>query len=99
MAARLHWWAVLLSAYHYDIQFKQTKEHTHADGLSRFLPLKNEQLVHLSSETQIFNIGQFEVLPITVQQIEQATCYYAVISKVLMFTKIGCPAQTEQLSI
>ena len=37
-AARLQRWAVLLSAYTYDIQFKSTVAHGNADGLSR-LPL------------------------------------------------------------
>ena len=37
-AARLQRWALLLSAYDYEIQFKPTKSHSNADGLSR-LPL------------------------------------------------------------
>ena len=34
-AARLQRWALLLSAYCYDIEYKPTREHSHADGLSR----------------------------------------------------------------
>ena len=34
--ARLQRWAVLLSAYSYDFDFRSTKRHAHADGLSRF---------------------------------------------------------------
>ena len=37
-AARLQRWAVLLSAYSYEIRFKPTADHANADGLSR-LPL------------------------------------------------------------
>ena len=37
-AARLQRWAVKLSAYNYQIEFRPTREHSNADGLSR-LPL------------------------------------------------------------
>ena len=39
-AARLQRWALILSAYKYQIQFRPTKAHGNANGLSR-LPLKN----------------------------------------------------------
>lgn len=37
-AARLQRWAILLSAYEYEIKYKSTHAHSNADGLSR-LPL------------------------------------------------------------
>ena len=39
-AYRLQRWAILLSAYTYNIQFRPTDQHGNADGLSR-LPLKD----------------------------------------------------------
>ena len=40
-AARMQRWALILSAYHYEIQFRPTGEHGNADALSRLpLPLK-----------------------------------------------------------
>ena len=35
-AARLQRWALILSAYSYVIEFRPTKQHENADGLSRF---------------------------------------------------------------
>ena len=45
-AARLQGWAIILSAYQYDIEFKCTQQHGNADALSR-LPLP----VDVTSET------------------------------------------------
>ena len=55
-AARLQRWAVLLSAYQYEIQFKLTEQHANADGLSRLpLPLETDTST-LSLETT--SVGQ-----------------------------------------
>ena len=40
-AARLQRWALLLSAYNYQLEFKPTEQHSNADGLSR-LPLQSQ---------------------------------------------------------
>ena len=53
--------------------------------------------VSLIGEKQILNIGHFEALPITVQQIVRAIRCNPVLSKVLMFTKRGWPAQMEEM--
>ena len=61
-AARLQRWAVLLSAYQYEIQFKPTQSHGNADALSR-LPLQSEKSTTASEDTTIFNLAQIEALP------------------------------------
>lgn len=87
-AARLQRWAVLLSAYSYDIQFKPTSDHANADGLSR-LPLPEITFEGQSPDATIFNIAQIERLPVTAAQVRQATCKDAVLSKVLQYTQHG----------
>ena len=71
-AARLQRWAVLLSAYKYDIKFKSTEAHANADGLSR-LPLMQTTAEGQSPEASVFNIAQIDCLPVTSVQVRQAT--------------------------
>ena len=50
-AARMQWWALILSAYHYKIEYRRSSENTDADTMSRlpvdvavhihFVPLHN----------------------------------------------------------
>lgn len=49
-AARLQRWAILLSAYTYDIEFKPTQNHSNVDGLSQ-LPLKGKDTEYLTEPT------------------------------------------------
>ena len=62
-AARMQRWALLLSAYSYDIQFKRTKSHANADGLSR-LPLPQDLPEGNSLDPTIFNMAQLDSLPV-----------------------------------
>ena len=47
-AARLQRWAIILSAYQYEVEFRPTQQHGNADGLSR-LPLINETQIETFS--------------------------------------------------
>ena len=51
--------SILLSAYHYDIQFKSTNTHTNADKLSHLL-LSQAMNEDQSEELNLFNITQTE---------------------------------------
>ena len=61
-AARMQQWALLLSAYSYDIVYRSTKAHANADALSR-MPLKGTEesnsssLGHLNYLTSSFKQG------------------------------------------
>ena len=63
-AARLQRWAIWLSAYNYDIQFKSTFTHANADGLSR-LPISDTMTADQSVEVSLFNVAQINSLPVT----------------------------------
>jgi hypothetical protein len=88
-AARLQRWAVLLSAYTYDIKFRSTQNHANADGLSR-LPL-DTPLPEEVSEATLFNVAQLESLPVTNKQVQLITSRDPTLSLVLRYTREGWP--------
>ena len=93
-AARMQRWALLLSAYNYNLEYRPTQAHGNADGLSR-LPVAQVsagQPSQSSSESSIYNVCQVEYLPVTVMQLQRTTQYDPVLSKVLHYTKYGWPA-------
>lgn len=93
-AARLQRWAILLSGYHYDIEFRSTTAHGNADALSR-LPLPEGGLER-PSETRQCNIRQIELLPVTSQEIRKATQRDPILSKVRSYILKGWPDQVPK---
>ena len=91
-AARLQRWALLLSAYNYEVVFKPTRAHANVDGLSR-LPLPNVNQSEQLQEPSIFNIRQMEALLVTAMQLKAATRRDPILSRVMLYTKEGWPAQ------
>ncbi len=81
-AARLQRWALLLSAYNYEIQYKSTDAHSNADGLSR-LPLPTLGSDKGGEGIHIFNVSQLQYLPVTCKNVRQATKNDPCVSKVL----------------
>ena len=90
-AARLQRWAILLSAYQYDIEYRSTAKHAHADCLSR-LPLQIEKLEDVD-EVRLVNILQIESLPLSAEQIRKATSADPVLSRALEYTLTGWPEE------
>ena len=85
-AARMQRWALLLSSYSYDLEFRTSEKHANEDGLSR-LPLHTTSPAGYSREPTIFNIFQIESLPITAVNIQRAARKDRTLSKVFNYTK------------
>ena len=62
VAARMQRWAMFLSAYQYDIEYKNSKSHANADCLSRF-PAKADK--ELEDPVTVFQISYVELLIMT----------------------------------
>jgi len=93
-AARLQRWALLMSAYRYEIEFRPTKLHANADGLSR-LPLHTVTCEGFSPEVEAYNLSQLDSLPVTAAQLKSATAADPELSRVLGFVREGWPRRVD----
>ena len=92
-AARLQRWAILLSAYRYDIEFRSTDDHSNADGFSRLpLPDQGQKGVPAAS---VFNMTQIALLPVDADKLRQATQEDPVLSKVVSYMQRGWPSMVD----
>ena len=95
-AARLQRWALLLSAYSYNIIYKQGVDHSNVDGLSR-LPLSEVKPSASEVQSTDFTVCQLNLLPVTSKELAAATRSDPELSRVLNFTLKGWPAvHTEE---
>ena len=90
-ASRLQRWAMIFSAYTYEIQYKATKEHSNADTLSRS-PLNQDK--HFEEPiVYLIHCNQLERLPISSKDVETAMKTDSALSQVCEFIKNGWPAK------
>ena len=83
-AARLVRWSIMLCAYHYDVEFRPTHARAHADMLSR-LPLPSST----AADPNSINTMQIDFLPITANQIREATQTGEILQQVLQYCRDG----------
>lgn len=93
-AARLQRWALLLSAYTYDVKFKPTDAHGNADGLSR-LPL-NSGTQDSTDASSLFNIGQVQALPVTFDEVKTHTYRDPILKTVSDYVVNGWPEKVPK---
>ena len=88
-AARLQRWAIALSGYSYEIRYKNGKEHSNADALSR-LPVEDE---HIESA---YVVNFVEQLPVTADTIRKYTEKDPVLRKVCYYVVNGWPYNLDK---
>ena len=93
-AAQLQRWAVLLSAYQYDIEFRATEKHCNADGFSR-LPVPPTQPKQDVAPESVFNLMQIASLPVDAETLRRATGEDRVLSRVLTYVQRGWPSTVD----
>ena len=87
-AARMQRWAMFLSAYEYNIEFRGTMKHANADSLSR-LPLDEDD--DADTVASIFTVSLIGGLPITASDIAAATAKDPVLIRVYQYVLEGWP--------
>ena len=93
-AARLQRWAIMLSAYQHDIEFRPTHKYSNANCSSR-LPLSTLASAEQNNAASLFNIHQIGTLPIGTDQLRRQTSLDPVLARVLHYTQSGWPASVE----
>ena len=88
-AARMQRWAIFLSAYSYNIEYKGTKMHANADSLSR-LPVQEEDY-EAAAATAMFKVSFIDGLPVTASDIAMETVKDVVLSRVYQYVLEGWP--------
>ena len=88
-ATRLQRWAIQLSAYDNEIEFRATDKHGNADSLSR-LPLP-EISPEEGVDVKVLQIYQLESLPITCEHVKKAVQKDTILRKVLQYSRQGWP--------
>jgi hypothetical protein len=87
-AARLQRYAIFLSGFTYDIEYKSTKRHNNADALSR-LPVQNDTDTKTADADDVFHMSQIDDLPVTSAEIQRETRKDKVLASVLNQTMNG----------
>ena len=93
-AARMQRWALLLSAYTYNIQYRSTKVHAKADGLSRVPLPSNKQ-----EDARLHQLKGDLHLPVQAAEVAVATRRDPLLSKLMHCCKQGPRTVPEELVV
>ena len=94
-ASRLQRYAIFLSGFTYDIEYRSTKNHNNADALSR-LPLENDIDENTKDADDVFHMSQIDDLPVTSTEIQRETRKDNVLASVLNQAMNGWENTDEQ---
>ncbi|CAG2213598.1 unnamed protein product [Mytilus edulis] len=88
-AARLQRYALFLSGYTYDIEYKNTNKHTNADALSRMPQESTEADGEEFDAVDVFMLKQLEHLSLTNNNIRRETARDKILSRVYELVQKG----------
>ena len=89
-AARLQRYAIFLSGLDYSIEYRNTRSHGNANGLSRLpLPTDDTNTDDILDSTHVFNVTQLEALPVTAEEVKQQTARDPILSRAYDATMRG----------
>ncbi|VDI74336.1 Hypothetical predicted protein [Mytilus galloprovincialis] len=88
-AARLQRYALFLSGYTYDIEYKNTNKHTNADALSRIPQESTEADGEEFDAVDVFMLKQLEHLSLTNNNIRRETARDKILSRVYELVQKG----------
>lgn len=97
-SARIRRWALFMSSYEYQIQFRKTEQHGNADALSR-LPLPKQPAKVPVAEELVLLVQHLDDSPVTARQVESATRKDPTMSQVLQFVRQGWPDSCREKSL
>ncbi|KAL3995729.1 protein phosphatase 1 regulatory subunit 15B [Sarotherodon galilaeus] len=87
---RIMRWAVLLRAYEYVIKYREGKNNSNADGLSR-LPLPENLPTEVAAEEQVLMVDQDQEGVMTSEQLQRWTTKDPILSRVREYALRGWP--------
>ena len=89
-SARLHRWALKLSAYNYTIKYKSGKQQGNVDTLRRF-PLPDSPASIPTPAEAVTVIEHLLTIPLTASKIAKQTERDSILLRVKRYTKLGWP--------
>ncbi|XP_037300582.1 uncharacterized protein K02A2.6-like [Manduca sexta] len=92
-ASRMQRWAIILSAYSYDIEYVKTDENT-ADGLSRLPVRRDNKPVSAMPEQTYLHFAQ-DTLLLDYNEIKRCTARDPILGRLLGFIRDGWPTDCE----
>lgn len=98
-SSRLHRWAVILSAYDFNLEFRPTEKHANVDYLSRFsLPDTTDPCLDSSVVNDINSIMFLDDIsgsPLTYKQVRAATIKDSLLTEVIRYVQSGWPFENH----
>jgi len=82
---------LFLVGYDYTIEYKNTKVHSNANGLSRLPLIKESRDEEVVDPVGVFNMIKFDPLPATVDNVRRETQRDPVLAQVYEMTSTGWP--------